>query len=441
MNFHPQSKTKTFTLKPIGGHDSGWECVDLPELFDSTIVCAGFSQDTSFADEFAKVYNGAAIIIDPFVRHPDKLTFKGTTIEKALWHSNDVLDLVETQNGNAVSHKVEAITFEEALQQAKQNPQDISLVKLDLRGAETEIISSFLRDGITPPQILVTFDKDNTNDGLNGHDLQNAQTLLEKHNYKCVKQINASNFLFIQMDHFRGLIAKDEKTETLSTPRHLNQTDVLKKAHQESVYLYYGNLGQNEKQYQNEKFIGLCIYPSHDREINHNALAPLPFDDNCIEKIQSQDVFEHLPYDELPGVLNEIYRVLKPGGTFRLSVPDYRSPLLRKRSIYDDKGNVLGDIMTGAQALYNQTDGGIDIQFRSDGNDHLWFPTYELVLNLIVKSTIRKSQDIVFYQYFQSDEIFFTDPIPENEMHVIRALPQDNRANGKPISIVVDFVK
>lgn len=44
MNFDAQNKMKTFTPKPIGVHDSGRECVDLTELFGSTIVCAGYAK-------------------------------------------------------------------------------------------------------------------------------------------------------------------------------------------------------------------------------------------------------------------------------------------------------------------------------------------------------------------------------------------------------------
>lgn len=206
-------------------------------------------------------------------------------------------------------------------------------------------------------------------------------------------------------------------------------------------YLYFGNLGLGERQFQIANFIGLALHPSHDREIKHNALEALPFPENSILKIQSQDVFEHLPFENLPFVLDEIYRVLKPAGVFRLSVPDYRSPLLKKRSIFDDRQRVIGDLMMGASATYDSATAQTKVTFSQDGNAHLWFPKYELILDLIVKSDIRKCATIKFYQCFTNDENFLTEPIPENEMFVLRSLPHDNRSNGKPISIVVDFVK
>src|SRR6185295_15609838 len=95
-------------------------------------------------------------------------------------------------------------------------------------------------------------------------------------------------------------------------------------------YLYFGSLGQHERQFQVPNFIGLALEPAHDREVRHNLTDPLPYADASIAKIQAQDVLEHLPFDKVSSVLDEIYRVLKPGGVFRLSVPDYRSPVQKR---------------------------------------------------------------------------------------------------------------
>jgi predicted SAM-dependent methyltransferase len=50
-------------------------------------------------------------------------------------------------------------------------------------------------------------------------------------------------------------------------------------------------------------------------------LSSLP-DDSCSE-VYASHVFEHLGYDhELPVALTHVYRILKPGGRLRVSVPD-----------------------------------------------------------------------------------------------------------------------
>jgi len=80
------------------------------------------------------------------------------------------------------------------------------------------------------------------------------------------------------------------------------------------------------------KFVGLSLNESDSRHIQHNVTEPLPFPDDCVDVYQSEDVFEHIDPGKLPSVINEIYRVLKPGGLFRLSLPDYRCNILRERS-------------------------------------------------------------------------------------------------------------
>lgn len=205
-------------------------------------------------------------------------------------------------------------------------------------------------------------------------------------------------------------------------------------------YLYFGSLGPHERQFQIPNFTGLALEPVHDREIKHNLIDPLPYAGGSIAKVQAQDVLEHLPFDKVPFVLDEIYRVLKPGGTFRLSVPDYRSPVQKRRSIYDARGRVIGDLLMGATSYLDPASGDAKVRFSGNGEAHLWFPRYELIIHLVLKSELRKSR-IHFYQGFIDDHSYLCEPVPENEMFVQRAAPHDRRAGGAPTSIIADFVK
>lgn len=205
-------------------------------------------------------------------------------------------------------------------------------------------------------------------------------------------------------------------------------------------YLYFGSLGLHERQYQIPNFIGLALQPAHDREIKHNFTDPLPFGDGSIAKIQAQDVLEHVAFEKVPAILDEIHRVLRPGGIFRLSVPDYRSPVLKRRSIYDARGRVIGDLLMGATSYLDQASGDARVRFSEDGDAHLWFPRYELITHLVLKSEIRKAA-IHFYQAFLDDHSYLCEPVPEDEMFVQRAAPHDRRAGGAPTSIIADFVK
>jgi SAM-dependent methyltransferase len=205
-------------------------------------------------------------------------------------------------------------------------------------------------------------------------------------------------------------------------------------------YLYFGSLGLHERQYQIANFTGLALHPAHDREIQHSFADPLPFADGSVAKIQAQDVLEHVAFEKVPAILDEIYRVLRPGGVFRLSVPDYRSPVHKRRSIYDARGRVIGDLMMGASPYLDQATGDARVRFSEDGDAHLWFPRYEMITHLVLKSEIRKAA-IHFYQAFLDDHSYLCEPVPENEMFVQRAAPHDRRAGGAPISIVADFFK
>ncbi len=205
-------------------------------------------------------------------------------------------------------------------------------------------------------------------------------------------------------------------------------------------YLYFGSLGAEEPQAANPNFVALALRSNGPRQIAHDLRDPLPCGNATIPKIQSQDVFEHLRYEQIPGILDEVFRVLTPGGIFRLSVPDYRSPLLRARSVFDENGQVIADLMMGGKVSYGRTTGR-EVTFAPGGDSHLWFPVIESVQSLVLRSAIRKCESIRFLHYWTSLSEYVCESIPDDELIVLRAPPRDMRAGGKPISIVADFIK
>ena len=208
-----------------------------------------------------------------------------------------------------------------------------------------------------------------------------------------------------------------------------------------NVYLYYGSMRIEEPQYSNPKFFCLALEPKTKKEIKHNAYDKLNFPENSITKIQSQDVFEHLDYNKLPAIFDDIYRVLKKGGVFRLSMPDYNCPAMRKECVFDENGNIMVDVSCGGTVIYDRSIPGKRAHFIDTGDAHLWFPTFENLRSLIDKSEIKNSSKITFYHYWLNDKEFHSEDIPDNEMFVQRIPPFDMRENGRPISIVVDFCK
>jgi len=60
---------------------------------------------------------------------------------------------------------------------------------------------------------------------------------------------------------------------------------------------------------------------------------PLPFPNGCAANIFSREVLEHLPYNVLPDVIRECFRVLRPAGRLYVCCPDFEAII----SLYDKK--------------------------------------------------------------------------------------------------------
>ena len=62
------------------------------------------------------------------------------------------------------------------------------------------------------------------------------------------------------------------------------------------------------------------------KEVNPDLVCDvingLPFDDNSVDLIRADDFLEHIPIFQTKDVIEEIYRVLKPGGIFESITPD-----------------------------------------------------------------------------------------------------------------------
>lgn len=56
-----------------------------------------------------------------------------------------------------------------------------------------------------------------------------------------------------------------------------------------------------------------------------DVLSPLPDADASIDEIRASHVLEHFPYAQVPAVLQDWARALKPGGVMRIAVPDFEA--------------------------------------------------------------------------------------------------------------------
>ena len=200
-------------------------------------------------------------------------------------------------------------------------------------------------------------------------------------------------------------------------------------AGRKQICLYAGDV-PNLPEYTGKGLVGLSLTASDSRHIRHDITKPYPLADGTVDSYQAEDVFEHIEYEKLVDVVDEIHRVLKPGGWFRLSVPDYRCDILRNRSLYDVSGEIAFDPVGGGAFRDGRVvDGG-----------HVWFPTYEKVKQLIESS---KFDDFKFYHYYDENGESVTNEIDYSRGYIMRTPDHDARVQNpyRAMSIVVDMFK
>jgi len=192
-----------------------------------------------------------------------------------------------------------------------------------------------------------------------------------------------------------------------------------------SLKLYAGDIFDQELY---GDVVGLSLSRNDDKHILHDMTYKIPLQDNLVESFQSEDVFEHIVYEKLIFIINEIYRTLKPGHLFRLSLPDYRCDVLYNRSVKDSLGNIVFD-PGGGGSLNNP--------------GHLWFPRLETVRALIEQTFFYTNGNVEYLHYYNVDNTFVLKPIDYSKGHVSRTPDFDDRVANprRPMSMVIDLTK
>lgn len=198
-----------------------------------------------------------------------------------------------------------------------------------------------------------------------------------------------------------------------------------------SKRLYAGKLRRALPQFRTH--FGVTPFFASTRNIQHDVAEAYPIPDNTVEVFQSEDVFEHIELERLPAVLNEVHRVLVPGGLFRLSVPDYHFDQYRDRSQRGRNGEIVFDPGGGGEYKDGQVVGG----------GHLWFPTIETVRGLFDRSPFGSRGTVRFLHYTNADGTFALERIDYSKGFIQRTPDHDTRVKDRPrpISIVVDAHK
>jgi SAM-dependent methyltransferase len=83
--------------------------------------------------------------------------------------------------------------------------------------------------------------------------------------------------------------------------------------------------------------IDAYFQPNDTKDYVQGDARELPLESNSVDYLLADNVLEHIPQYDLPVVIHEIRRVLKPGGRAILAVPDFRSAVDQWCKIDHDK--------------------------------------------------------------------------------------------------------
>jgi len=193
--------------------------------------------------------------------------------------------------------------------------------------------------------------------------------------------------------------------------------------------LYAGSL---TKEHKKQGYYGITPFERKKQHLYHNIINKMPIPDDSIDVFQSEDVFEHIEFNKLETIFKEIYRVLKPGAIFRLSLPDYSFDHYAARSHRDKNGEI----------IYDPLGGGEYIDGKVCNGGHVWFPKKETV-EILFKNSPFEDDKVKYLHYYDANNKSITNKIDYSLGMVYRTPDHDERAKTpyRAMSIVVDAYK
>jgi FkbM family methyltransferase len=219
--------------------------MDSPNLQDSTIVSCGLGENASFDVEFASRFHAKVILVDPtpravlhFNQISRRIGYNATAaysesgkqlaeaydlsaltpgrlvlVDRALWTACEPVKLFLPDNPEWVSHSivnrghddettrdsiaVDAISIDELMRCFGLH--DLPLLKLDIEGAEIEVIADMLEKRIFPGQILVEYDEFLSTSRASIERIEVAHSALLDCGYRLIHFDHPSNCLYARM--------------------------------------------------------------------------------------------------------------------------------------------------------------------------------------------------------------------------------------------------
>jgi hypothetical protein len=126
------------------------------------------------------------------------------------------------------------------------------------------------------------------------------------------------------------------------------------------------------------------LFPSNVR--SGDIVAGLPVPDGAARGVYCSHVLEHLRRDDLPIALRNTFRMLAPGGLFRLVVPDLQWRALRYVQAAERGDPGAADALMASCALGRRSRAGTllsKLRERVSRNEHLWMYDFAALKSLL----------------------------------------------------------
>ena len=130
--------------------------------------------------------------------------------------------------------------------------------------------------------------------------------------------------------------------------------------------------------------------------IAHDCRRRLFFPDDSIDHILCSHFLEHVFPDEMESILRDFYRVLKPGGTLHIVVPDLRAQAVRYISRSED--SIAGDDFIKETVLSRHSRGSTKYRLLeligAFGLQHRWMYDLSSITNKLLSAGFEITQRI-----------------------------------------------